>query len=321
MAAFSRGLGLAMTQRIFSFAPPTASKSFSDRPMARVALAIRRSPILQAARNLQTCARLQAARTPHPARAQKPARTDLASLPTSMGKVFSPHTVASRLASRGGPVVLYEASNHFWLRFAAISAALSCVTFAGVHYYTTVLYPPPGLAWYVPVAYSLVSMALAMLGWLFLFSTARIVCKITAIPTTSLPQAYLKPGSANMSAEQSSALKKIRASPIVLECLVNETIPLLGNSKIVAVPSDVLTAFKWMQAPVSRGMPQPRGALLGLRRGLMSEGFAPIMIKGRRYKIDVFAGKVFDNGSMLDSLMPYRPSQFTFTWVDKMLKR
>lgn len=335
MAAFSRGLGLAMSQRIFSFAPTIASKSCcSERPMSRVAHAVRCSPIIQAARNLQTSARLQASRPK-----RQVARTDPAAPPTaknapagpfkfspspaSRRPSISPSAVATKLAGLGRPTILYKSASHFWLRFSSVSAAAFCITYAGINYYTNVMYPPPGLSWYVPAAFAFLCFFVGVLGYLFLISTARIVRRITAIPTSSLPQAYLSPGRANMSSAEERSLRALQASPVALECEVGGTLPLLGTRKIVAAPSEVVTAFKWAQAPVSRGSAPTGvgGAFVGVRRGLLAEGFAPILIKGGRYKVDVLTGKVFDHGKSPDLLMSYKPSAFTDTWMDRLLKR
>ncbi|CAN8097517.1 unnamed protein product [Discula destructiva] len=352
MAALSRGLGLALSQRIFSFAPTTASKCCSERPMARVSHAVRRSPIIQAARNLQTSARLQASkrsvpakpmstptakpkqqviqenRTPSPANntvnpaAEAPASASSGPLPTAARiPANASGAVANKLAARGRPTTIYKSASHFWLRFSSVSAAFFCIAYAGVNYYTNVMFPPPGLAWYVPLAYSLVCLFMGLVGYLFLISTARIVSRITAVPTASLPAAYLRPGRAKMSLADEQALRALQASPIALECDVGGALPLLGNRKIVAAPSEVVVPFKWVQAPVSRGVVPPGGVFVGFRRGLLAEGFAPIMIKGKRYKIDVLTGKVFDHGRSPDHLMPYKPDKFSDTWLDRLLKR
>lgn len=345
MAAFSRGLGLGLTQYIFSFAPKTASKTCFERPIGRLSHGIHCSPILQAARNLQTSARLHASkqaaqpkskpRNPQPAPSKPPARAEPAPsvekrAPSPLGKkkllahnadVVS--AVAAKLAARGQPTILYQAPSHFWLRVSSLSAATFLISYAGINYYTTIAYPQPGLAWWVPVAFSLVCLVSAALGYLFLFASARIVRRITAVPTASLPASYLK-GGKKMTEAENKALNALQASPIALECDVGGTIPLLGHRKFIAAPSNVLLPFRFVQAPVSRaaeGRPSQAGAISSLRRGLTSEGFSPIMINGKRCKIDVLYGQVFDHGKTLDVLMPYQPGKFSNTWLDRLLKR
>lgn len=147
--------------------------------------------------------------------------------------------------------------------------------------------------------------------------------RITAVPTSSLPASYLKGGKKNLSATEEKSLNALRASPVALECEVGGSIPLLGHRKLIAAPGKVQLPFKFEQAPVSKNehVKAFGGAAYSLRRGLTSEGFSPIMINGKRCKIDVLGGKVLDGGKALDVLMPYRPDKFSNTWVDRLLKR
>lgn len=344
MAALSRGLGLGLTQQIFSLAPKTASNNCLNRQMSTTSHAVRRSPILQAARNLQTSARLHASkeaaqakpspRVLQPAPSKQPIRAETAqsaakksAAPLGKKKLQSINasvlsSVTAELAARGQPTILYQSPSHFWLRFSSLSAATFLISYACINYYVTIAHPQPGLAWWVPVAFSLVCLVSACLGYLFLFSTARIVRRITAVPTSSLPASYLR-GGKKLTAVEEKSLNALRASPIALECEVGGTLPLLGRRKFVAAPSNVILPFKFEQAPLSRATAGKvvGGALSGLRRGLTSEGFAPIMINGKRCKIDVFSGQVLENGKNLDVLMPYRPDKFSNTWLDRLLKR
>lgn len=342
MAAFSRGLGLAMSQRIFTSTPTTASKTCSERPMARVAQAIRRSPIIQAARNLQTSTRLQASnhprspkpRTPSTTGPNKPARVTLGSPPAKQTyppvsaslPVASP-AAAAKLAALGRPTILYKSPGHFWLRFSSIAACLTSTLGAGVLYYLNVLYPPQDAPKWIFVSFALICATMIGMGFLFFISTARIVRRITAVPTSSLPEAYIRLDAAStrkMSAAERTALEALQASPIALECEVTGMIPLVGNRRIVAATSEVFVPFKWQHAPVSRGEQLPTGLagwFMSMRRGLLVDGFSPVMIKGQRYKIDVLGGKVFDHGRTPELLLPPRGDKLSDTTMDRILKR
>lgn len=351
MAAFSRGLGLGLglglTQRVFFNTNP-ASMTLPERPMATISHAIHSNFILRTAHNLQTSARLHAAKKttkqptkqptkpksnpiPRPSTSKPPPPTRPIPAPLSRGKPSpSPSrpsvskaldapspaliaSVASELASRPKPTILYQSPSHFWLRFSCLTAAFFLIACAGINYISIIHYPVQGLSWWVPVSYSLVCLACIGLGYLFLISTARIVRRITAVPTLSLPPSH----------PRNSAVRSTTPRlPIVLECVVGGTMPFLGNRKLIVAPSDVLLPFKFVQAPVCQKKGPGQGGLVyNLRRGLTSEGFAPIMIDGKRFKIDVLAGEVFDNGRTLDVLMPYSPEKFTNSWVDRLLKR
>lgn len=351
MAAFSRGLGLAMSQRIFSFVPTTASKTCSERPMARVAQAIRRSPILQAARNLQTSTRLQASKLKHQPKSRAPPTTRPNTLarvehglapakhatspkPGARGApqgavslpVASP-AVAAKLAALGRPTILYQSTGHFWLRFSSIAAALFCTLYAGINYSANIMYPPPDLSKWIILAFACICLFMGGLGYLFFISTARIVRRITAVPTSSLPEAYLRPdtlSTSKMPEAEKAALRALQASPIALECEVAGTIPLIGDRRIVAALSEVFVPFEWQHTPLTTGAVAPTGIqgwFLSMRRGLLAEGFSPVMIKGQRYKIDILVGKIFDNGRTPQLLLPARGDQFTDTVLDRILKR
>lgn len=201
----------------------------------------------------------------------------------------------------------------------------------------------------VPHGFAFICLTMACAGIWFMYSTAFIVRKITAIPKTSLPASYLKGGAGKarkkMSADEEQSLQALQASPIALECELSKMIPLLPAKKIIAAPSQVLLPFKFANTPVAMAagqvvQPSPvdgfigkiakpfeflgRGgssAFQGLKRGLLREGFSPIKIKGLRYKVDVTGGKLYNKGKVIDHVVAYRPERFlNASWQDHLFR-
>lgn len=378
MATFSRGfgLGIGLSQRLVLLSPKTASYKCARQPISEYAIhAIRRSPIIQAARNLQTSARLRAQKqtTPSTSRATAPkvSRTPFPpqettsrapKTPSSWTRTGTPPSVPERLAARGKPTVLYECPSHFWLHFSSFAAASFCIVYAVIHYWSFVANPPEGLAWWIPPGFALICIVMGLFGVWFLYSSAFIVRRITAVPTDLLTEAQLRvaaakakdrarpqnkarakaPGKTSAADTVDQLQLRLQTRPIMLECEVSSLIPLLQPNKVVAAPNQVLLPFKFADLPMAKEAgnampPPPRGvigsiarpfqalvrgvgdAFHGLRRGLLRNGFAPVRVKGMRYKIDVTGGKLFEKGRVLDHVVTYGPgSLHQSTWQEKV---
>lgn len=188
---------------------------------------------------------------------------------------------------------------------------------------------------------------MALFGIWFLYSSAFIVRRITAVPTGLLPAAQLRSAAAQAKGKPKGATRAERETaaaaaaaqlqaecPVMLESEVSSLLPFLQPRKIVARPSEVLLPFKFSSLPMAKeagGVVAPppadgvigriarpfealgrgtSGAFSGLRRGLLREGFAPIKVNGMRYKIDVTGGKLFEQGRVLDHVVAFRPERF-----------
>lgn len=243
-------------------------------------------------------------------------------------------SVAERLADRGERTVLYEGPSHFWLRASGLSASVFCMSYVGIQYYSIMVYPPEGLAWWVPHAFVPILLLMGYFGGHFAFSAANIVSSITAVPKALVPRSYLTGGAAKRTKQEERSLAALNASPIALEVSLSQMLPLLPPKKLVVAPEEVLFPFKMQSTPVGRGAVvdveaprRPKGAmdkiaapfeafgkalrrpLNGIVRGLTREGFAKIKIKDRKHRIDVTGGKVLEKGKLLDHLVAYRPER------------
>lgn len=247
-------------------------------------------------------------------------------------------SVAERLAQRGERTVLYEGPSHFWLRASGLSASIFCMGYVGIHYWSIMVHPPEGLAWWVPHAFVPILLAMGYFSGHFALSTMNIVSSVTAVPRGLLPRSYLTGGVAKKSKREERSLAALNASPVALEVAVTPLVPLLPPKKIVAAPEEVVLPFKMQSTPVGRAAGAgaaaraPRrggdvmdriaapfealrravkGPFSGIARGLTREGFAKIQVKGDKYKVDVTGGKALDEGKILDHLVAYRPDRIS----------
>lgn len=245
-------------------------------------------------------------------------------------------SVAERLAQRGERTILYEGPSHFWLRASGLSASIFCMGYVGIHYWSIMVHPPEGLAWWVPHAFVPILLAMGYFSGHFALSTMNIVSSVTAVPRGLLPRSYLTGGVAKKSKREERSLAALNASPVALEVAVTPLVPLLPPKKIVAAPEEVVLPFKMQSTPVGRaagaGPQVPRrggdvmdriaapfealgravkGPFKGIARGLTRDGFAKIQVKGEKYKVDITDGKALDEGKILDHLVAYRPDRIS----------
>ncbi|KKY33810.1 hypothetical protein UCDDA912_g06189 [Diaporthe ampelina] len=350
MASCSRGYGLG--RDILLLLPRSASSHSCLQPCTARILPARR--VIRATRTFETSAYLCAKqKSPAaPVKQKKPAPKKppppplayrpqpIATPPTAAAAAAKPSaasiSVAERLAQRGSRTVLYEGPSHFWLRASGLSASVFCMGYVGIHYWTIMVHPPEGLAWWVPHAFVPILMAMGYFGGYFALSAANIVSSITAVPRGSLPRSYLTGGVAKKSKQEERSLVALNASPVALEVALTKMLPLLPPKKIIVAPEEVVLPFKMQSTPVGRGdgavPPVPRrsgdvmdriaapfealgravkGPMSGIVRGLTRVGFAKIQVKGDKYKIDVLGGKVLDEGKILDHLVAYRPDRIS----------
>lgn len=232
--------------------------------------------------------------------------------------------------------MLYEGPSHFWLRVSSLSASVFCMTYVGIQYWSVVAFPPEGLAWWVPHLFVPIILVMGGAGGWFALSTAHIIRSIRAVPRSMLPKSYLTGGRAKKTKEEERSLAALNASPVALDISLSNVVPFLPAKRIIAAPEEVVLPFKMQSTPVGLGVaaqaPAPkaaggvmglvvapfealggalRGPFMGLRRGLLREGFAKIKVKNKNYKIDITGGKVLDQGKILDHVVAFRPNRFS----------
>lgn len=210
------------------------------------------------------------------------------------------------------------------------------MSYVGIQYWSVVAFPPEGLTWWVPHLFVPIILVMGAAGGWFALSTAHIIRSIKAVPKSMLPQSYLKGGKAKKSKEEEKSLVALNASPIALEISLSSVVPFMPAKRIIAAPEEVFLPFKMQSTPLGAGVtaeaPAPkrtggvldmlampfdalgravRGPFMGLRRGLLREGFAKVKVKNKAYKIDITGGKVLDQGRILDHVVAFRPDRFS----------
>ncbi|ROW12784.1 hypothetical protein VMCG_00567 [Cytospora schulzeri] len=245
-------------------------------------------------------------------------------------------SITEKLAQRGQETVLYEGPSHFWLRVSSLSASVFCMSYVGIQYWSVVAFPPEGLAWWVPHLFVPIIMVMGAAGGWFALSTAHIIRSIKAVPKSMLPKTYLTGGKAKKTKEEERSLVALNASPVALDISLSSVMPFMPAKRIIAAPEEVFLPFKMQSTPLGMGLTAApaapkrtggfmdtlampfdalgravRGPFMGLRRGLLREGFAKIKVKDKNYKIDITGGKVLDQGKILDHVVAFRPNRFS----------
>ncbi|KXH30801.1 hypothetical protein CSIM01_01395 [Colletotrichum simmondsii] len=245
----------------------------------------------------------------------------------------SAYALATTLAQRPQPTVLYEAASHLWMKVSAWSAATMFYSYAGINYYFTLLDPPPDLAAWVPHAFALICVATAGFGSYFLFNARNIVKIIRAVPTASLLKSA---GEKSAASVLPLGVTSAKATPVVLEITCERILPgtpkkfLLAPDQVTIptrIYSPLVTPTPAMERAAARQrqvqaradweydkghlMTTPfrhaskgfKAAWYGVRRAITKEGFLRMEAGGEKLKLDVSTGWALDDGRALDRLV------------------
>ncbi|OHF02711.1 hypothetical protein CORC01_02107 [Colletotrichum orchidophilum] len=336
MAASSRGLSL----RLLLLGPRPGPLS-ATQPLLSRRLFSSLSPLRYAAKHSRTTAPTNLTRN---AALSKP--TTKAPLPSTAPKTTtnpatagagSAYALATQLAQRTQPTVLYEAVSHFWMKLSAWSATLMFYSYAGINYYTILLHPPEDIAFWVPHAFAVICVAMAGFGSYFLYNSLNIVKLIRAVPTASLLKpAAGKNGKAAAAAVLPLGVTSAKTHPIVLEITCKRMMPgtpkkLLVAPEQVSIPGRIYSPLiaptpameraaarqrqvqakaDWeydkghlMTTPFRHASKGFKAAWYGVRRAVTKEGFMKMEVGKNKLKLDVATGWALDDGRALDRLV------------------
>ncbi|KXH48244.1 hypothetical protein CSAL01_07329 [Colletotrichum salicis] len=262
MAASSRGMSLCLL--LASRPGPLCATTTTTQPFLSRRLFSSLSPLRYAAKPSRTTpipnnlTRSAVPKSPLPSIPPK-TTTNPATAPSPGGTAGgSAYALATHLAQRPQPTVLYEAASHLWMKLSAWSAATMFYCYAGINYYFTLLNPPPDLAFWVPHAFAFICVATAGFGSYFLFNARNIVKLIRAVPTASLVKspgggAGSKTGKTGKAAAAAAdvlplGVTSAKATPIVLEITCERILPgtpkkLLVAPEQVRIPGRIYTPF------------------------------------------------------------------------------
>ncbi|MBE3050081.1 hypothetical protein IMZ48_47790 [Candidatus Bathyarchaeota archaeon] len=243
-----------------------------------------------------------------PAKPAAPSRT-----PALPGTAYG---YIKQLAQRGSPTTLYEAPSHAWMKFGSWSTALFSFAYGG---YTMSFYfsPPPGLAWWVGPSYSIIGIAFATVGTVFLLRTSGIVKTVRALPE-------MKGGAGmtprlNLEVTVKSTLPFVKPAVLVVPCgdvaLKSRIVapmefmsPLekVERKKEEAVAKENKRKYEMAHlftAPFRHAGRGARSAIRGTTQLFTGGGFGSLNVDGKSYRLDVTNAWMLDEGRALDRLV------------------
>lgn len=245
--------------------------------------------------------------------------------PSSGLKPDGYQSFAGILASKPHTTLLYQAPSHTGLFIACYGTSLFCLTYAGFTYLSYSVNTPPGLAWWVPIGFTGISLLMAIAGGWIIQTSRGIVRSITAIPRSLHVQAGKGPFPSDLQIE--IELKKMFPIPSFIfpaRKIYLQPSELKLPRKLNPPPQKSLTPAEiahikayeeaerkkaWeydqshlMTSPfrhMSRGF---YNAFRLMRTSLTREGFMKIEAKGEKVKLDISDGWALDGGRALDRL-------------------
>ncbi|KAH9900611.1 hypothetical protein F4778DRAFT_739677 [Xylariomycetidae sp. FL2044] len=239
-------------------------------------------------------------------------------------KVGYAHALALKSSGRG--TILYESSPNRLFLASSYAAGLTCWTAASLNAWINYLNCPEGLPQWVPVSYGLLSIIMVGLGTKFALMPAGIVRSITVTSprrknaaegksdASSLPPVQLEFSVRRDAPFPFVPPKRILAAPDAVAMktrLFHVTSPPTDHEKAVSRQEDEEQRKKAREYELTHLMTSPfRDArrfmshiFSALRRGLTGEGFAPIEVDGKEYKLDITAGYALEDGRALDRIV------------------
>lgn len=110
----------------------------------------------------------------------KPSVSPPTSFPSTSPSVYTPY--ANTLAQKSHPTLLYQAPSHLLFIVSAYTGAFTCYGLTVFLASTIIINPPPGLAEWIPYSYGSAAIMMSAAGTWLIFSTARCIRTITALP-------------------------------------------------------------------------------------------------------------------------------------------
>ncbi|KAI8966834.1 hypothetical protein F5Y11DRAFT_5557 [Daldinia sp. FL1419] len=235
---------------------------------------------------------------------------------------------AQKLADKSSPTTLYEAGPQKVFLFSSYTAGVFFIGAAAINIIVNVYSLPEGLHWIVSVGFGAMGLLLAAAGTRFALMPAGMIRSIKVLPARSLKapsQAAKANASGNVPVRleievrrsvpiPGLPLRRIQVDPndVVMKApLYNRKAPMSEYEKMLQKKQEELRRKQereyemnhLMTAPFRHGK-QVFGQLFrSFRRGLTGEGFAPIIVNGVKYKLDITAAYVLEEGRALDRIV------------------
>ncbi|KXJ94552.1 hypothetical protein Micbo1qcDRAFT_159743 [Microdochium bolleyi] len=282
-----------------------------------------------------------ARRTPTTARSAAPAnptttaKTTLRSSPPSAPAApdVSPHVgYAQTLARKPTPTTLYEGARQRVFLISSYAAGLTLFGGAAINSVVNVYDLPEGVPSLVAYPFGFVSVLMAVVGARFAMTPSGIVRTIKVLPSAAAA------ASSQVVARQAGSIASAAARPQI-EVMVRRTAPIPGLplQRIVCEPHEIVMKARMYNRPSASGEPKSaeelaeeaaqkqaeleyerthvmtapfrhgwwaiRTVFLTIRQGITGEGFAPIEVKGVKYKLCITDGYALEEGRALDRIV------------------
>jgi len=239
MPAFSRGAFLLRLQ--LNCRPQNVPHCYFIANVGRQsARKFSTSIFLRAVKKLQTKSQTKqsilpksAAAKPKPTSQTTTATTSSTTSPTAAAAY---QTYASILAQKPSPTLLYQAPSHTMFIFSSYSAAAFFFSYAGISFYTNYLFPPAGLATWVPIAFGGICVMMGAFGGWLLLGPAGLVKSITAVPQRAV--AAISPGAGKKVVTGAGAGQPELRLEVELRKMF--PLPFFPARKILAKPEEVV---------------------------------------------------------------------------------
>ncbi|ORY69829.1 uncharacterized protein BCR38DRAFT_334117 [Pseudomassariella vexata] len=237
-----------------------------------------------------------------------------------------PSSYGQRLAQAMNGTILYESVSSKMFLFSSYLAAYSTMTAAGLNIYFNVYHPPAGVGEWVPYAFGAVGMILGGFAMSFALRPANIVRSIKVLPNAATTVPGAKPVAPTLSSKilievqargslpiPGLPLKKMIVEPhnIILHCrMYNPKVEPTMKQKFLNRKEEEKRLMErreydknhLMTVPFRDGKRAASTIFTSIRRGLTGEGFAPIIILGTKYKLDISNAYALEDGRALDRL-------------------
>ncbi|KAI1106298.1 hypothetical protein F4804DRAFT_51993 [Jackrogersella minutella] len=234
---------------------------------------------------------------------------------------------AEKLAAKSTPTTLYEAAPQRMFLFSSYTASFCCISAAAINIILNVYNVPEGLHPAVPFAFGAMGLAMAYIGTRLALMPAGIIRSIKVVPA---PRIRVKPGAAptvavpvpvrlEILARRSypfpgAPLRRLEVDPndvLMKAPMYNRSAPPTEHEKVLMKEAQEAKRKKEREYEMNHLMTAPfrhtRKAFSTLfknfRRGLTGEGFAPIVINGTNYKLDITSAYALENGRALDRIV------------------
>lgn len=247
---------------------------------------------------------------------------------------------AQMLARKPAPTTLYEAARQRAFLFSSYAAGVTLFGGATINSIVNVFNLPEGVPEWVAFPFGFVSVMMAVVGARFAMTPAGVVQTIRVLPAVSSASAGPSKTTPKPLPSATSATSPVSPSRAQLEVMVRRTTPVPGLplQRILCEPHEIIMKARMynrppptltpmeqafadrktaaqkqaeieyekthiMTAPFRHGWWALKTFFVSIRQGLTGEGFAPIEVKGVKYKLDITDGYALDEGRALDRIV------------------